>query len=112
MLLDRKRIGLILRVFSPKPELVQKNVQLVLDAVVTALSLRVKGKLVFSRIDVLVSAESGHRSKVFAYIKGVRDCAVSNLMRSRIYPGSVPQGANDIINACSGETVSLAVMFK
>ncbi|MBX4195807.1 hypothetical protein KW796_02545 [Candidatus Parcubacteria bacterium] len=56
-LLDRKRVGLVLRVFSLKPELVEKNVQQVLETLAIANNLRVKGKLVFSRIDVLVSAD-------------------------------------------------------
>ncbi len=52
MLLDHKRIGLILRVFSPKPELIDKNVEQVRQTVEMADKLGV-----FSRIDVLVSAD-------------------------------------------------------
>ena len=52
MLLDQKRIGLILRVFSPKPELVDKNVEQVRQTVEIADNLGI-----FSRIDVLVSAD-------------------------------------------------------
>ncbi len=60
MLLDRNRVGLILRVFSPKPELVEQNVDQVIDTVNVALAIEVGGKRVFSRIDVLVSADSRH----------------------------------------------------
>jgi hypothetical protein len=57
MLLHTKRVGLILRVFSPKPELVEKNADQTMDAVSTASSINIDGKCVFSRIDVLVSAD-------------------------------------------------------
>ncbi len=56
-LLHQKRLGLILRVFSPKPELVEKTVRQTLDVVGQAKSLSINEKSVFSRIDVLVSAD-------------------------------------------------------
>jgi hypothetical protein len=57
MLLHTKRVGLILKLFSPKPELVEQNVRLAMGAVDKALALEVGGKKVFSRIDILVSAD-------------------------------------------------------
>jgi len=55
---SRKRIGLLLRVFSPKPELVTQNVQQVISTVDLAMELMVNDKRIFSRIDVLVSADA------------------------------------------------------
>ncbi len=58
MLLDNKRVGLILRVFSPKPELVQKNVDQVVATIDAAMKIEINGRRVFSRVDVLVSADA------------------------------------------------------
>lgn len=56
-LLHTKRMGLILRLFSPKPELIEQNVRSTLDVIDTALVLFLSGRHVFSRIDVLISAD-------------------------------------------------------
>src|SRR6185436_17324721 len=57
MLLHHKRVGLVLRVFSPKPELVDQSVRQVATTIDRATRLVIEGKSVFSRIDVLVSAD-------------------------------------------------------
>lgn len=57
MLLDRKRVGLILRTFSPKPELVPETVARVMKTVQIARDLEVSSRRVFARIDILVSAD-------------------------------------------------------
>lgn len=58
MLLHQKRIGLLLRVFSPKPELVDKTIEQVFATLSQASRLVIEDMKVFSRIDVLVSADS------------------------------------------------------
>ncbi|MDZ4225969.1 MAG: hypothetical protein U1C66_00575 [Patescibacteria group bacterium] len=57
MLLDRKRFGLILRVFSKTPEQVEKNANQTAKAARAAAALMVGGKFVFSEIQVLVAAD-------------------------------------------------------
>ncbi|MEK7599139.1 MAG: hypothetical protein AAB474_01650 [Patescibacteria group bacterium] len=57
-LLDQKRLGLILRVFSPKAELVEKSVQQIVETIDLAGKLIIGGRQVFSRIDILVSADN------------------------------------------------------
>lgn len=55
--LSRKRIGLLLRVFSPKSDLKDQTVEQILDVLARAHQVRLEGQLLFSRIDVLVSAD-------------------------------------------------------
>jgi hypothetical protein len=57
-LLDREPMGLLLRVFSSKPELVDQNVMQIVETIDKAMDLRIGGKRVFSRVDVLVSADT------------------------------------------------------
>lgn len=57
MLLHQKRLGLVLRVFSPKPELVEQSVRQIVDTIDRAMELVIDGRRVFSRVDVLVSAD-------------------------------------------------------
>lgn len=57
MLLDRKRFGLILRVFAPKAELVPNYVAQVKKAIDIAMSVSIGGKQLFSQTDVLVSSD-------------------------------------------------------
>lgn len=47
----------MLRAFSSKPELVESTVQQILETIYMAHNLRVEGLVVFSRIDVLISAD-------------------------------------------------------
>lgn len=55
--LRQKLFGLILRVFSPKPELVGKTVEQVTATIEMANAVQFKDKSVFSRIDVFISAD-------------------------------------------------------
>src|SRR3989344_9647368 len=55
--LEKNCIGLVLRAFSPKPELVDKTVRQLLDVVRAAKSLEVNGAAVFSRIDVMIATD-------------------------------------------------------
>ena len=53
-LLDQKRIGLIIRAFNTKPELVEDRSLRVISTIKKALELSVMGRSVFRRIDVLI----------------------------------------------------------
>lgn len=88
MLLHHKRIGLILRVFSPKSELVAQNVEQVRQTVELADSLGV-----FSRVDVLVSAD--HRfgdtdcGETASALKQVLAGVYKNTYTSEVHHGDI-----------------------
>lgn len=56
-LLKQKRVGLIIRTFNTKPDLVDDRVARVFETVVKALELKVDGDHVFSRVDIIVAAD-------------------------------------------------------
>ena len=56
-LLKQKRVGLIIRTFNTKPELVGDRVARVFETVEKALELMVDGDRVFSRVDIIVAAD-------------------------------------------------------
>jgi hypothetical protein len=54
MLTDRKRVGVIIRSFAAKPELVKGQVTAVVEAVEQVLAVEVGGKKAITRVDVVV----------------------------------------------------------
>jgi len=61
MILNRKRVGLLLRTFATKAEDVPKRVAAIEKMVDKATKLQIEGRAVFSRIDVLVWADARYK---------------------------------------------------
>lgn len=59
-IIHRKRFGAVLRIFSPKPELVAKNVEQVLAAARAAEALIIDGKPLFAKILILVASDPAY----------------------------------------------------
>lgn len=94
-LLERKRLGLILRIFSPKSELVSDNVKKVVQVVEQALGLEI-----FSRVDVLVSADARYGDSdcgetapaLRTALSGTKKVFVSEVRHGDIYCGLLNYG--------------------
>jgi len=56
-LLKQKRVGLIIRTFNTKLELVADRAKRVLETAAKALELKIDGDSVFSRVDIIVAAD-------------------------------------------------------
>ncbi len=98
MLLHQKRLGLILRVFSPKEELVEKTVAQISETLDLADKI-IDGRQVFSRIDVLVSADNrygdtdcGLTHKILLKVDRQINIHISEISHGDIYCGMLNYG--------------------
>jgi hypothetical protein len=57
-IIHTKRFGLILRAFAPKPELVDGVMKEILETINLALNINIENKQLFSKINILVSADN------------------------------------------------------
>lgn len=95
-LLHTKRVGLILRVFSPKSELVEQNVRQVVGTVNQAISIKFENRNLmfsFSRIDVLVLADSHYEDsdcgETMKALLGWRDALEPAYIRTHLSGGHI-----------------------
>lgn len=104
MILHQKRFGLILRVFSPKAELVEKSVTQITETLDLADKLMIDGRQVFSRIDIMVSADSHYGDtdcgltreelikNVFTVNRQINQIHISEISHGDIYCGMLNYG--------------------
>ncbi len=93
MLIERKRVGVIIRSFAAKPELVEGQVKAVVDAVQRVLAVEIAGKKAITRVDVVVPMDQRF---------GDCDCGqTADALRSELHIALAPYGIKVVVSEIS-----------